>query len=347
MDTTKSLRAAIVGCGTVHRAHVAGIENSPFGVLAAVCDTDPGRLQAATDAYGVPGYDSLDTLLADTSIQVVHICTPHYLHVPMVMEILRAGKHVITEKPVALDYTQGLELVEAARNAEKSGFLTGVCFQNRYNPTTQAMRRVLNEGAVLKGIKGLVTWHRTAEYYTRSDWRGRFSTEGGGVLINQSIHTLDLMQLFGGPIQSISAHVDTRTLQDIIEVEDTAEAAVFFESGAVGLFYATNCYTTDSSVELELDLADGQQLRLKDGILFRFRGRMAEKLADDTEAPEGVKAYWGSSHGKLIDEFYRLVLDKGGSRVPVEEGIETLRLIRGIYESSKRGEKVTYSEIGS
>jgi predicted dehydrogenase len=337
-----SLSVGIIGCGAIHRLHAEGISQSAHAVLTAVCDTDADKRDDASRRYGVPAYESYKALIENEDIDAVHICTPHYLHAPMAEAALAAGKHVLVEKPAAIDYSEGLALADAAVRAEAEGVYAGVCFQNRYNPSSIALKEALRENLRIKGIKSIVTWHRTPEYYSRSDWRGRYKTEGGGVLINQSIHTLDLMQLFGGPIRAVSAHVDTRTLCDVIEVEDTAEAAVFFQSGSVGLFYATNCYSSNSSIEIEIDLEAGQ-LRFKDGILYRFSSDKAEKLADDSLQIDGTgKSYWGVSHTRLIDEFYRFVTGDGGSRISVAEGIETLKLIGKIYESSRQGRRVDY-----
>ncbi len=337
-----SLSVGIIGCGAIHRLHVEGIEQCGLAALTAVCDIDREKREEASRRYGVPAYESYKELIESGKIDAVHICTPHYLHAPMATAALEAGMHVLIEKPAAIDYKEGLDLADAAGRAEAGGVYTAVCFQNRYNPSSIALKEQLQNEPCIKGIKSIVTWHRTPEYYSRSDWRGRYKTEGGGVLINQSIHTLDLMQLFGGPIQAVSAHVDTRTLSDVIEVEDTAEAAVFFKSGIVGLFYATNCYSSNSSIEIEIDL-DGGQLRFKDGILYRFGPDGAEKLADDSARTDGKgKSYWGVSHVRLIDEFYRFITGSGGSRISAVEGIETLKLIGKIYESSREGRRVDY-----
>ena len=145
-------------------------------------------------------------------------------------------------------------------------------FQNRFNPTSIKAKEIIDSGEMgkIRGVKGLVTWFRDADYYVESGWRGSFQTEGGGVLINQSIHTLDLMRWLVGEVEFIEGHVSTRALKDVIEVEDTAEATLYFKNGARGIFYATNCYTDNSPVEIEIHFDKGT-LRIYDDELIKIQ----------------------------------------------------------------------------
>jgi hypothetical protein len=172
-----------------------------------------------------------------------------------------------------------------------------------------------------------VTWHRDKEYYVNSSWRGRFETEGGGVLINQAIHTLDLMQWFGGKVDSIKGHVDTSVLEDIIEVEDTANATIYYENGAIGIFYATNTFTTNSPVEIQMDFEKGS-LRLCGGKLVLSQNKSETLVVDDSKKNIKYKSYWGYSHEKQINEFYKAVLNKAYSGyVSIKEGNKAIKMI--------------------
>ncbi len=332
----KRLGAAIIGCGSIHGVHADAIEASELGRLVCVVDIDKQRAQASAAKYDCRWYVDYLEAINDDEVDVVHICTPHYLHASMAIEAVRAGRHVLVEKPVAISVSQAQEM---AQESKKHGRYIGVCFQNRFNPESQKAKEIIDSGKIgaVRGIKGVVTWFRTKEYYTQSGWRGRFATEGGGVLINQAIHTLDLMQWLGGGVKAVKGNVSTYLLGDVIEVEDTADAVLFFKNGARGIFYATNCYTTNSPVEIEID-CEKATLRIYDGTLVMEQGKSRELLVTGKASETAYKSYWGRSHAVLIDEFYRAVLsDDPRHIISVEEGMESLKIIDGIYKSSSTG----------
>jgi len=332
----KRLGAAIIGCGSIHGVHADAIEASELGRLICVVDIVEERARTSAAKYGCRWYVDYLEAISDDEVDVVHICTPHYLHASMAIEAVRAGKHVLVEKPVAISVSQAQEM---AQESKKHGRYIGVCFQNRFNPESQKAKEIIDSGKIgaVRGIKGVVTWFRTKEYYTQSGWRGRFATEGGGVLINQAIHTLDLMQWLGGGVKAVKGNVSTYLLGDVIEVEDTADAVLFFKNGARGIFYATNCYTTNSPVEIEID-CEKATLRIYDGTLVMEQGKSRELLVTGKASETAYKSYWGRSHAVLIDEFYRAVLsDDPRHIISVEEGMESLKIIDGIYKSSSTG----------
>lgn len=336
----ENIGVGIIGCGAIFGVHADAIANNPSVKLIAVADIMEEKAKTAAERYQCTYYTDYKEILGDSRINAIHICTPHYLHAPMAIEALNVGKHVMVEKPVALNVKQAWEMVEAARKNKK---LLGVAFQNRFNNTSVKMKEILCEGRLgqIKGMKGLVTWHRDEPYYTQSGWRGKFATEGGGVLINQAIHTLDLMQWLAGEVEAIKGHVDTRVLDNVIEVEDTADATIYFKNGAVGLFYATNGYTTNSSVELEVHCEKGV-LNIKDGNLTLTAGKKTEHITDDHHNGK-YKAYWGDSHKKLIDRFYHCIFNKDEKGyVAGEEGITALQMIECIYRSSAQNEKCCF-----
>lgn len=334
----KKLNAAIIGCGAIHQIHADAIQSSEHAQLYAVADIDEQKASKAGSQYHCKYYTDYKVMLENENIDVVHICTPHYLHAPMAVDAVKAGKHVLVEKPVALNVQQALHMLEEVKKHDR---FVAVSFQNRYNNTSVKVKEILDSGQLGKilGIKGIVTWHRDVPYYTESGWRGRFETEGGGVLINQAIHTLDLMQWFGGEVEAIKGHVDTRVLDQVIEVEDTADATLYFKDGAVGVFYATNCHTTNSPVEIEIHCEKGT-LRIVDGELLMLQDGRKECIASDHHNG-AYKDYWGTSHKKLIDHFYQCILEQDEEDyITAEQGIEALKLLKGIYDSSSKGEKM-------
>lgn len=183
----------------------------------------------------------------------------------------------------------------------------GVVFQNRYNQSTQYIKQAVDDGRFgkLLGLRGSVFWHRTPEYYTSSGWRGAWATEGGGVLINQSIHTLDLLLYLGGQGRFGQGSASCDLLYDTIEVEDTAHCLLCFESGIHASFYATNTYCADMPVEVEGKVRARHAASLcRDAVAGDRRQGRADLLL---RRPRAEKAYWGTGHAALIRDFYKAV----------------------------------------
>lgn len=338
-EKMKEIGVAIIGCGAITRVHLDAVVGSKMARLIAVVDSRKERARETAARYSCQWYEDYRTVLADEAVEVIHLCTPHYLHSPMAIEGVRTGKHVLVEKPVAINVGEAEKMI---REAKINGRYIGVSFQNRYNPTSLKAKELLESGQLgpVRGIKGLVTWYRGHSYYAQSDWRGEYATEGGGVLINQAIHTLDLMQWFAGDVVSLKGNVSTRLLNDIIEVEDTADATINFQNGARGIFYATNCYTVNSPVEIEIQCTKGS-LSLRGEQLILIKDNKQSILVDEDGCNPKYKSYWGKSHGIAIACFYRSVLtnDSGGF-ISVEEGIKSLQIIEGIYKSSSSGKEI-------
>lgn len=329
---------AIVGCGAIFPLHAGAVQELDGVKLKVVVDCDPSKAEQAAAEYSCEAANDYLTLLERDDIQIVHLCTPHHLHAEMAARLLRAGKHVLTEKPLAHHPKAAEDLLEEARRSEAQ---LGVVFQNRYNASSRKIREFLDTQTLgrLRCLKGIVTWHRDEAYYTDSPWRGRWATEGGGVLINQAIHTLDLLQWFGGEIVSVQGSVTADALGDVIEVEDTAHASLRFANGVRGLFYATNAYLANTPVELELVFEGGTLYQRGDYLYLNRNGR--ESLV--CEPPASVdemgaiigKSYWGSSHRLLIADFYDHVRTGRRFAIDGEEGLKVLRLIAELYHSSR------------
>lgn len=326
------LNAVILGCGAIHHCHVDALQQIPEARLHALadCDGERGRRQAM--AQGCHFFHDYRDALWDEAIDVVHICTPHHLHKRMVLEALAAGKHVFCEKPVGMNGQEVAEIEEAAAHAPG---LLAVCYQNRCNPTSLTIRQVLAEnrlGAMLS-MRAVLTWSRAGAYYTDSPWRGRFATEGGSLLINQAIHTLDLMQWFAGGVARVKGVVDSGILAAATEAEDSAMATLAFRNGARGLFYASNGYTTDAPLLLEIQCEHGV-LQLSDNTLWQIEDGRRTALVSDAP-PDSGKRYWGAGHREAIRRFYRAILSPvGADYTPIREAKQSLTLVEAIYHSS-------------
>jgi predicted dehydrogenase len=223
---------AIVGCGKVAHIHAKALRSIAEAECVAVCDADGKRADAFAAQYGSRGYTDLGTMLREAKFEAVLICTPHPLHAAPAIEAAQAGAHVLVEKPLAANLQDCDAMIAAAR---KAGVQLGVISQRRLYEPVQRMRQAIDAGKIGKPVLGVFTMYswRDSAYYASDPWRGKWASEGGGVLVNQSPHMLDLLQWFMGPIAEITgcwANLNHPT----IEVEDTALAMIRFRSGGLG-----------------------------------------------------------------------------------------------------------------
>lgn len=338
------IRVGIIGCGGISNVHIPPLMEMDFVRIAAVCDIKPDRLAAAAKKTGAEPMTDWQALVARDDIDMVHVLTPHYLHAPMAIAALNAGKHVLTEKPMASSIEDAEKMIAAA---DASPATLSVIFQNRYNPSTLELKRLIDSGETgrLLCARASICWHRTAPYYTESGWRGAWATEGGGVLINQAIHTLDLLSFLGGPIARVRGHISTDLLGGVIEVEDNCHAVFEYENGATGVLYATNNYGVDSPILLEMvfenavyQLVAEKLFKVEDGIpTLIIRGENANHL--------GVKSYWGASHKIQIARVYECLKTGKPFEIDGRSAFPALNLVKAIYESSGKNDWVALKKV--
>ncbi len=331
------MKTAIIGLGAISVTHISAIQNNDFTTLCAVCDIKQEKVDAAlsrADMQGVKGYTDYKEMINAEKPDVVHICTPHYLHRDMAVYALEAGCHVFLEKPAAMNAAQAMEIVEAS---EKFGKKVCVSFQNRVIPTNAAAKEIVDSGKYGKlcGIRAEMTWSRGGAYYTESGWRGTWEKEGGGVLMNQSIHTLDLMYYLCGKVKNMEGSVAIRRNKGVIEVEDTAEATIWFENGVEGIFYATNCNFKDSSVQIELFFENATFFLYRDALYLVTDGGL-ERIVDNHDyiGTEG-KACWGIGHAMMMSRFYNALCGADEWYCDISDAVPVLEMIDKIYSTSK------------
>ncbi|RFA08134.1 dehydrogenase [Subtercola boreus] len=329
--TAPSVRVAVVGCGDISSLHLAAIAARPTATLVAVCDVHQGRLTESSRIHAVPGFSDFDDMLATAAPDVVHICTPHHLHAPMAVAALQRGIHVVLEKPLAHSREEGRRIIAAA---EASGARIGICLQNRYNASTSAAAAVLASGELgqVLGASATVIWSRTADYYLDRPWRGRWASAGGGLLMNQAIHTLDLLQWLVGPVAGVSGHAATRALADVIEVEDTAELVLEHVRGMRSVFFATNAHAVNAPVVIDIVLERGS-LRIAGDLIVTRADGSTETVAEQN-APTGARSYWGVSHERLINDFYDTLDSPEPFWISPEEAYISLDIIQQVYDQS-------------
>lgn len=324
-------RAVVIGMGDISGIHIQAILNHPNIKLVAVCDKDKEKKAAAP--AGVAFYTDYIEMIQREQPDTAHICLPHYLHVPISKEVASMGVHVFCEKPVALDTNQALEFAEFEERNPKIHI--GVCLQNRLNESVEELKRIIDSkqyGAVT-GTRGSVFWARPKEYYETKPWRGSWAQAGGGCMINQSVHTLDLLYYLGGPVKSIRASV-SKLLDYQIEVEDSVIANLTYESGARGLFVATIANYKNENIQLAVDLEHAQFV-IEDNILYEITSEGQKiKRIEDRKLP-GSKFYYGASHAKMIAQFYEALETDTQNYLHVKDAVMSIRLIDAIQESGR------------
>ncbi len=329
--SAQTRRVAVIGCGDVSRVHFAAIAALPDAELVAVCDSDAARLAAAAAEHGVAAFDDHRMLLRDARPDVVHICTPHDLHASIAVDALEAGVNVVLEKPLAHTREEGARLVETA---ERGAAKIAVCFQNRYNVPVQAAHAMVRSGQLgaVRAASATVKWHRTAEYYRDRPWRGRWSTGGGGLLMNQAIHTLDLLQWILGDVVHVAGGVATRHLAEYIEVEDTADLVLHHENGGRSVFYATLANALDEPVTIDITM-ERATLHLRGNLTVTHEDGRVETVRDREASVDG-RSYWGTSHELLIRDFYERLDHPEPFWISPSEAKKTLDIIQSVYDQS-------------
>lgn len=330
------VRAAVVGWGDVAVIHREAIDAIEDAELVGVVDTDPARRAAATAETGAPAFASVDDLVDAVGPDVVHVATPHDQHVEPTLAALARGVHVIQEKPLAASLAEGQRLVDAVAALPASGPKVGICFQNRYNVSSQELRRVLDSGELgaIRGAYASVVWTRIADYYRAKPWRGSREHSGGGLLINQAIHTLDLVAWLLGDVTDIAGHVATRKYGDVSEVEDTAEMLLTHAGGFQTSFYATLTAPQHRPVEIELD-CENAYVTLRNGLTVAWSDGRVDR-SEERAAPSGGRSYWGVSHELLIRDFYAKRDDPEPFWISPAEAMRSLRILKHTYEVSDR-----------
>ncbi len=334
------MKVGIIGLGDISLIHRLAIGAYEDAEIVAVCDVDTSK---QADWPQSKFYEDLDQLLlAEQDLDVIHICLPHYLHVEAAKKVVDKGINVFLEKPIGINVDEAEDLIAYA--AQYPNVHVALCMQNRLNETFELLQQKLEnkELGAIKGIKGLVVWGREQNYYDAKPWRGSRKLAGGGVMINQSIHTIDLIQKLGGTIDTINARVMNITDLDI-EVEDTVTAQILFANGIKATYYATNSYTTNTSVEISVQCEKGTYT-IYDQCLYEIDQEGNKKLLIEDSKMPGSKFYYGASHQKCIHNFYDGLKTNKPNYVSLKQGLTSMEIIRAIETSSEKLAKITMEE---
>lgn len=328
------MKAAVVGCGNISRMHFGALNDIEGVDIVAVADIKKDRADEKAALYNAKAYYNFEDMLENEDIDSLHICTPHYLHTSMAVAALKKGINVLIEKPCSVN----AEEIELLRKTQKeTGKQVAVCFQNRYNSSSVLIKNAIEskEYGDVKSIRAFVTWDRGENYYS-DDWHGTLKKECGGVLINQAIHTIDLVQYFGGEIENIISHIFNDHLKDIIEVEDTATVLLNLKSGAKAVIYATLAYGENSDVIIEVAFESGVKLRSEGERLYKINsdGKMEEILEKSGLVSLG-QSYWGHGHSALINDFYDCLKTGRHFEIDSFEGGKAAEIVAECYSQNR------------
>ncbi len=327
----ETFKVGMIGCGSISGNHFHAIRHTENAQVAAVCDIRPDRLEKAMQEQAVPGYADYHELLSRSDIDAVHVCVPHYLHGQISVDALRAGKHVLCEKPMGMSLMEAEAMERAQR---ESGKQLTICFQNRYNGASQRMKKIIDGGSLGRVIGGsaFMCWDRDEAYYQNCYWRGSWEKEGGSVLINQAIHTLDLLRWLSGGLTLKNATMTAKRLADTIETEDTCDMLLENERGNRFIFFCTNCASGNQNILLNLILEKGEMHM--DGARLTVVSPDGVTCEDFSAGPGVGKDYWGAGHDLLISSFYAALAAGKAPYITAQDALETTRIMDAAYHSA-------------
>jgi len=341
----QKVRVGVVGVGGMGAAHCECCQKVEEVELAAVADIDAERAAEVGQKYGVPHFASHEELINSGLVDAITIATPHYFHPPIAIDAFKAGLHVLSEKPIAVRISMAEKMVAAA---EQSGKVFAVMFQRRSSPEVRKARELVDSGALGEIRRTLLVSpeFRSQAYYDSGGWRATWGGEGGGVLMNQAPHIMDIFVTLGGLPRRVTGKC--KTLMHEIEVEDHAEAVLEYDNGATGYFYVSTCEPGPG--QIVQFFGDKGKLQLTDGKLSfcAYEPSVSEFNATNTAtwgAPERKEPPLElpeveSGHHVILRNFARAILYGEELLAPGEVGLKSLELANAIMLSSFRGEPV-------
>jgi predicted dehydrogenase len=345
------MKIGILGGGNISGTHARAAAAIPGVEVVAFHGSNRARTAALAQPYGARVYDSMEEFLDHRPMDIVAIGTPSGVHAEQGIAAARHGLHVLVEKPIDVTTARSDELITAC---DAAGVKLGVFFQDRLRPDVIAIKRMIDTGELGKPvmIAGRVRWYRPPEYYSESRWRGSWTLDGGGALMNQAIHTVDLVQWMFGSIARVSGAV--ATLVHAIKVEDTAAAIIEFTSGAIGTIEATTSVYPGYPRRLEVTGSNGTVM-LEDDRLVRVDLKSSSASAAAaapaaTAPPENVASPVvsdASAHQRVIEDFIRAIQTGSVPSCDGREGRRSVELIEAIYAAAREKRPMELASQGT
>lgn len=354
----RPLKVGIVGCGNIAQNHYGAYSAIPGVEVVAVSDVDKTRAEEFAAARGIPhAVDSVEAL-TQLPLDAISVCTPHPTHEQVVITAAKARVNVLCEKPVAIDVASAERMVQAAR---EYGITLGTVFQRRFWDAAQRIRQAIDTDELGTPMLGhcQILLNRGADYYSSAEWRGTWAADGGGVLMTQGIHYIDLLQWFMGTPVEVSAKAGTFVHGDLIEVEDTAAAVITFESGAIATLSATVAAAPHIGVRIQVTGTNGATVAMSEypegadavNDLWAIEGAQDTHtlLTVDGAQPnvpvDIVNERLRPLHVQQIADFVAALRERRDPAVTVEDALGSLRIVTGIYESARTGKSVRLADI--
>ena len=369
--STIQLGVAIVGCGTIGRTHVAAVDEFEELKVVALVDeinSASAALADALEAQGKPrptSYVKLADALADPAVGLVVVATPSGLHIEQGLAVLAADKHLIIEKPLDVDLSRAQEIETAAVAAAERGVVASVISQHRFDPASQIVAKALASdrfGQLTSAVVS-IAWWRSQGYYDAGDWRGTWAMDGGGALMNQGVHTVDLLLWFMGRPVEIYAHTG-RLAHERMEVEDTAVATIVFESGSLAVLHATTCAYPALTARLQVMGSAGSAVIDGDELTYFHAaapgedvgpmglgggGNQAAEVLGLMEAPREIvvkdPTTYPAGHVRQYEDILRAIHSGAEPGVRVSDAVLALAAVRAVYVSSTLGRPVLFDDV--
>jgi UDP-N-acetyl-2-amino-2-deoxyglucuronate dehydrogenase len=344
---------AVVGLG-MGKHHCRSITDAPGTRLVAVCDMDEERLKPVVEKYGCKSYTNLDDLLNDDEVQVINIATPSGTHVELGLRVAESGRHMIVEKPADIRTDSIDALAEAGK---KHRVKIGCIFQSRFEPLNVRIHQALQEKRLgdLVGIHGHLPWYRAQSYFDgkHGEWKGTWDMDGGGSLMNQGVHTVDLIQWFGGGVKAVFGKFGV--FNHDIEAEDHTVALLQFKNGALGTLFTTTCcypgydqrvtiYGTKGSILKTATELLGWQVQDEKGEeegkeMMRLFGPKDDSLGISSD-PMALGAAGVDGHTVIIQDLVEAIQEDRDPKIGLDSARHAVAIINAIYESGRTGKEV-------
>ncbi len=333
------MKVGILGGGNISDTHARAARAIPGVEIAAVYGANRDKAQRLVDLYGGVRYDDLDRFFSHRPLDIVAIGSPSGLHAEQAIAAIQRGLHVLSEKPLDVTTAKVDSVIDAA---DRGGVKVGVFFQDRLKPDIAEMKSLVVSGRLGNPIfaSGRVRWFRPAEYYATSKWRGTWALDGGGALMNQAVHTVDLLQWLFGPVKHVAARTATRLHR--IEVEDTAAAVLEFENGALGIIEATTSSYPGYARRLDVSGSEGTLILDGDRLIatdLKNAAGNATAAAKEPPPENAASATVSDSvpHQRVFEDFIQAIRDRSTPACDARQARPSVAIIQAIYRSAKSG----------
>jgi UDP-N-acetyl-2-amino-2-deoxyglucuronate dehydrogenase len=366
----ETLKVAITGCGVIGRTHAVALQEFPGASVVALVDAIPDAAESLADFIEATGkqrpsvHASLEEAFAAADIDLVALATPSGLHIQQGLEVLATGKHVVIEKPLDVDLSRAQEIEAAANEAARRGVVASVISQHRFDQASVAVAAAVAKGRFgrLTSAIASVAWWRGQGYYDSGDWRGTWSMDGGGALMNQGVHTVDLLLWFMGRPVEIHAHT-ARLAHERIEVEDTAVATVTFENGGLAVLHATTAAYPGLTVRVQLMGSEGSAVVDNDRLQYfhakdiggasadmglqgggnQAQEELAKYPAEDYEAKDPT--VYPAGHVRQYRDILGAIAEGRQPGVTVSDAVNALATVRAVYASATLNQAVLFEDV--